>query len=59
MPARIHDTTLVVIFSNNNHEIERGVANSPDAAVGLAIRMLARRGDDLQAGDCLRVLAPH
>ena len=58
MVARIHDTTLVVVLTNDSHEIERTVCANPDAAVAAAIRMLCRRGDDLRGGDVLKVLAP-
>jgi hypothetical protein len=58
MPARIHDTTLVVVLTNDSNEIERTVCANPDAAVAAAIRMLCRRGDDLKGGDVLKVLAP-
>lgn len=51
------DTPLVVVLSHGGREIERGVAPSGDAAAGLAVMMLARRGEDLRAGDVLRVLA--
>jgi hypothetical protein len=51
MPAHIErNTSLVVVLSNDSNEIEQQLAPSPDAAVAAAIRMLARRGDDLTAG---------
>jgi hypothetical protein len=56
---RLIDNTLIVTLSNGAQEIERGMAPNGDAAVGLAIMMLARRGDDLRAGDTLRVLSPN
>ena len=52
------ETALVVVLSNNGHEIERNVCGSTDAAIAAAIHMLCRRGDDLKTGDVLRVLAP-
>jgi hypothetical protein len=59
MPGRIdRDTTLVVVLSHDGHEVERTVVADVDSAVSTAIRMLCRRGDDLRAGDVLRVLAP-
>jgi hypothetical protein len=59
MPARIErDTTLIVLLSKGTRKIERALAPGRDAAAGLAIMMLAKRGDDLHAGDVLRVLAP-
>jgi hypothetical protein len=51
--------SLAVVLRNGDWEIERKMAPSPDAAVGIAVMMLARRGDDLQAGDCLKVLSPN
>jgi hypothetical protein len=58
MVARVAgDTNLVVVLAHNDQEIERVVASSP-GAVAPAIRALCRRGDDLQAGDVLRVPAP-
>jgi hypothetical protein len=52
------DTTLVVVLSHDGREIERVVAGSPDGAIAAAIKMLCRRGDNLRAGDVLRVFAP-
>jgi hypothetical protein len=46
------DTTLVVVFSNDGYVIAR-------RSLAAAIRMLCLRGDDLRAGDALRVLAPR
>ena len=56
---RLIDNTLIVTLSNGAQEMERGMAPNGDAALGLAIMMLARRGDDLRAGDTLRVLSPN
>jgi hypothetical protein len=47
----------VAVLSNDGHEIERTVCASIDAAIAAAIHMLCPRGDDLKAGDVLRVLA--
>jgi hypothetical protein len=40
-----------------DEEIERGIAPAGDAALVVALMMLARRGE-LRPGDTLRVLAP-
>jgi hypothetical protein len=50
------DDTLIIVLSNNGQEIERGMAPAGDAALGVALMMLARRGE-LRPGDTLRVLA--
>jgi hypothetical protein len=52
------DTTLIVVLSNGDQEIERLVVADADAACAAAVRMLYRRGSDLKGGDTLRVLAP-
>jgi hypothetical protein len=54
MPA---DDTLILVLSNDGHEIERAVASQSDA-VSAAIVLLARRGT-LRPGDTLRVMAPE
>jgi hypothetical protein len=66
MPGRIHpnlmpssDNTLIIILSNGNQEIERRVAAAGDNALATAVMMLARRGEDLRAGDTLRIIRPH
>ena len=51
------DDTLVIVLTNGDEEIERGMAPAGDAALGVALMMLARRGE-LRPGDTLRVLAP-
>ena len=51
------DDTLVIVLNNGDEEIERGIAPAGDAALGVALMMLARRGE-LRPGDTLRVLAP-
>src|SRR3984893_13581500 len=55
--ARTTDDTLVIVLNNGDEEIERGIAPAGDAALGVALMMLARRGE-LRPGDTLRVLAP-
>jgi hypothetical protein len=57
-PARVKpaDQTFIIVLSNGDQEIERGMALSGDGALGLALMMLARRGR-LRPGDMLRVLA--
>ena len=50
------DDTLILVLSNGDDEIERGMADSGYAALGVALMMLARRGE-LRAGDVLKVLA--
>jgi len=61
-PARVprstpSDDTLVIVLTNGDEEIERGMAPAGDAALGVALMMLARRGE-LRPGDTLQVLAP-
>jgi hypothetical protein len=51
------DDTLTLVLSNGDDEIERGTADSGYTALGVALMMLARRGE-LRAGDVLNVLAP-
>jgi hypothetical protein len=51
------DDTLVIVLNNGDEEIARGIAPAGDAALGVALMMLARRGE-LRPGDTLRVLAP-
>jgi len=51
------DDTLVIVLTNGDEEIERGMAPAGDSALGVALMMLARRGE-LRPGDTLRVLAP-
>ena len=53
------DNTLIIVLSNGNQEIERRVAAAGDNALATAVMMLARRGEDLRAGDTLRVIRPH
>jgi len=48
---------LILILSNGDDEIERGMAESGHAALGVALMMLARRGE-LWVRDTLFVLAP-
>lgn len=51
------DDTLVIVLHNGDEEIERGMAPAGDAALGVALMMLARRGE-LRPGDTLQMLAP-
>jgi hypothetical protein len=53
------DTTLVVVLSHDGREIERGVAPSGDAAVRLAVMMLAWICEPATCRGCwLRLRAP-